>query len=108
MRVGTDAAASATGPETEGKKFLLKIQAVDSARRIKCPHVAPARFRSSPPFGELSLRVWSGARYQGNLTSETVAPFRREKIHPRTQDRHAAARCVQKVAQDQVARGATL
>jgi len=94
------------GRETKGKRFLLKIQAADSARRIKCPHVAPARFRSSPRFGGLSLHAWSAARCQGNLTSETVAPFRREKIHRRTQDRHAPARCVQKVAQDQLARPA--
>src|SRR5258708_30801393 len=83
--------------ETKGKKFPPKIQAADSAPRINCPRAAPARFQSSPLCGELSLRVWSTAQYRGNLFSGTVAPFRREKTHRRTQDRHAEARCARKV-----------
>src|SRR5206468_3618122 len=88
------------GREIKGKKFQLKIQVADDARRIKCPPVKPARFRSSPPCGELSRRAWSTAQCRGNFSSGTVAPFRREKTRRRTQDRHAAARCVRKVAQD--------
>src|ERR1700757_3462986 len=85
------------GRETKGRKFLLKIQAADIGRRMKCPPAAPARFRVSLPCGELSLRAWSTAQYLGNFFSGTVAPFRREKTRRRTQGRHAAARCVQKV-----------
>src|SRR5258708_25003216 len=92
--------------ETKGKKFPPKIQAADSAPRINCPRAAPARFQSSPLCGELSLRVWSTAQYRGNLFSGTVAPFRREKSHRRTQDRHEAARYGQKAAQDRDARPA--
>src|SRR6266850_2747843 len=96
------------GRETKGKKFLLKIQATDSALRTKCPRAAPARFRSSLPCSELSLRAWSTARCRGNFSSRTVAPFRREKTHRRIQDRHAEARCARKVAQDRDARPAIL
>src|SRR5580765_3523386 len=93
-------------PETKGKRFPPKIQAADSAPRINCPRAAPARFRSSPLCGELSLRAWSTAQYQGNLFSGTVAPFRGEKTHRHTQDRHEAAHCGQKAAQDRDARAA--
>src|SRR5512132_786137 len=94
--------------ETKDKKFPLNFLVADSERRIKCPRVGLVRFRSSPPCSELSLRVWSIARCRGNLSSGTVAPFRREKTHRRTQDRHAAARCAQKVPQDRDARPAIL
>src|SRR5437764_6643944 len=87
------------GRETKDKKFLLNFSAADSERRIKCPRAAPARFRSSPPCGELSRRAWSTARCPGNFSPGTVAPFRREKTHRRIQDRHAEARCARKVAQ---------
>ncbi len=90
------------------KSFHRTIRAADSAQRIKCPRVASARFRFSPPCGELSLRAWSTARSRGNFSSGTVAPFRREKTHRRTQDRHTAARSDRKVAQDRDARRATL
>src|ERR1043166_2429437 len=86
--------------ETRDKKLLLKIQAADSAPRIRCRRAAPARFRSSPPCDELSLRALLTARSRGNFASGTAVPFRREKINPRTQDRHAVARCVRKVPQD--------
>src|SRR5216117_3707215 len=94
--------------ETKDKKFLLNFSAADSERRIKCPRAAPARFRSSPPCGELSRRAWSTARCPGNFSSGRVAPFRREETHRRIQDRHAEARCARKVAQDRDARPAIL
>ena len=96
------------GRETKDKRLLLKIQAGDSARRIKCPPAALSRFRSSPLSGELSLRAWSTARCRGNFFSRIVAQFRREKIHRRTQDRHEAAPCARRVAQDRDAGRATL
>src|SRR5882724_2666376 len=96
------------GRETEDKKFPLNFSAADSVRRIKCPRAAHARFRSSPPCGELSLRAWSTARSRGNFSSGTVVPFRREKIHRRTQDRHAEAHCDQKVPHHPEARPAIL
>src|SRR5438067_2247492 len=96
------------GQETKDKKFPLNFSAADSERRIKCPRVRPARFRSSPPYGELSLRAWSTGRCRGNFSSGTVAPFRTEKTHRRIQDRHAEARCARKAAQDRDARPAIL
>src|SRR5436190_10086674 len=92
------------GRGKEDESFLLKIQAEDSAQRIRCRRAGPARFRSSLLCSELSLRALLAARCRGNFSSGTVAPFGREKIHRRTQDRHAAARCVRKVAKDQDAR----
>src|SRR5712691_12764615 len=96
------------GRETKDKKFPLNFSAADSERRIKCPRAAPARFRSSPPCVELSPRALLTVRCRGNFSSGTVAPFRREKIHRRIQDRHAEARCARKVAQDRDARPAIL
>src|SRR4051812_41938542 len=86
-------------PETKGKKLPLKIEAADSAPRINCRRTALERFQSSPICGELSLRAWSTAQCRGNLFSATVAPFRKEKSHRRTQDRHEAAPYAQKVPQ---------
>src|SRR4030095_589135 len=91
---------------TRDKKCLLKIQAADSARRIKCPRVGPVLFQYPPPCGELFLRAWLTARCRGNFSSGTVAPFCREKIHRRTQDRHATGRCAQKLPQHPDARPA--
>src|SRR6266567_4757197 len=83
------------GRETKDKKFPLNFSAADSERRIKCPRAAPARFRSSAPCGELSRRALLTGRCRGNFSSETVAPFRREKTHRRIQDRHAETRDLQ-------------
>src|SRR4029077_2405716 len=90
------------------KMFPPKIQAAYSAPQINCPRATPARFRSSPLCGELSLRVWSTAQCPGSLFSGTVAPSRREKIHRQTQDRHEAARYAQKVPQHPDARPSIL
>src|SRR6266513_877362 len=85
------------GRETKDKKFPLNFSAADSERRIKCPRAARARFRSSPPCGELSRRALLTGRCRGNFSSGTVAPLRREKTHRRIQDRHAEARYARKV-----------
>src|SRR5215813_10708268 len=92
------------GRETKDKRFLLKIRAADSARRIKCPRVGPARFRSSPPSAELSLRALLTARCPESFFWGSLAPFDRERIHRRIQGRHAAACFARKVAQDRDAR----
>src|SRR5438477_828971 len=96
------------GRETKGKMFPLNFSAADSERRIKCPREAPARFRSSPPCGELSRRALLTGRCRGNFSSGRVAPFRREETHRRIQDRHAEARYARKIAQDRDARPAIL
>src|SRR5512132_3493894 len=96
------------GRETKDKKFPLNFSAADSERRIKYPRAAPARFRSSPPCGELSRHALLTGRCRGNFSSGTVAQFRREKTHRRTQDRRAEARCARKDAQDRDARPAIL
>src|SRR5436190_6269375 len=93
-------------PETKGKKCQRKIQEGDGAPRIDCPRAARARFRSSPLSGEPFPRAWSAARWLGNYSSEIVSLFRTQKTHRRTRGRHAAARCVQKGAQDRDARPA--
>src|SRR3954469_11533394 len=95
-------------PETKGKRLPLKIEAADSAPRINCRRTALERFQSSPICGELSLRAWSPAQCRGNLFSGTVAPYRKEKSHRRTRDRHEAAPYAQKVPQHPDAQPAIL
>src|ERR1041385_1635212 len=92
------------GRETKDKRLELNIPAVNSAPRIAYPRAGPANFRSFRPSGELSPHAWSTARPRENFFSGTVAPYRREKIRRRTQDRPAAVPCVQKVVQDRDAR----
>src|SRR5262249_55386601 len=104
--VGIDAVASATDPERRGKMFQPNFPAIDRARPTTCLRAEHAHSRSSPLCVELSLPALLTARSRENFFSETVAPLRKEKSHRRTQDRHAAARCVQKVPQHSSARPA--